>query len=250
AAPAVLEPDAGVLLADRALAACVGWLRWRPEATLLAHRRAERVDPAGPAVHLADGEVVRADALVVAAGPWSRRLVGRRHTRDLILYRQSVLYCRVPDPDLERWAETPAVPALGTREGAWLVPPVAGTPLKVSAASACRAVGDVGDRRTEDRWVEHVGTICTGIIPGFDDGWITDARDCYYLASPRPRGRAVVALGERAVAVAACGGGAAKTAPVIADALVRRVTRPAGVSRTGAATRASRGTPLSRTSSP
>jgi len=101
-------------------------------------------------VRLADGGDIGADRVVVAAGPWSRELLPAAITDGLTLYRQSVLSYR-PVPGRAARAGTPAIPRFGTADGAWLVPPVAGAPVRLSAASACRAVTELTDLWTFQR---------------------------------------------------------------------------------------------------
>src|SRR2546430_2567241 len=92
--------------------------------------------------HWAEFERRPGDRVVLASGPWSRTLVPGAVRTGLTLYRQSTLSC-TPWGPRGSWAATPAIPELGTPQGAWLVPPVAGTPLRLSAHSACRAVAEV-----------------------------------------------------------------------------------------------------------
>ncbi|MBP2326387.1 glycine/D-amino acid oxidase-like deaminating enzyme [Kibdelosporangium banguiense] len=219
---AVFESHAGVLLADRILAACAGWLRWHAHADLHPHRRAVEIDVDGAAVRLADGETLRADGVLLAAGPWSRSLLPAELAAELVLYRQSMLYCEVPDR--AAWAETPPMLSLGKDGGAWLVPPVAGTPLKLSAASACRQVDEVTDNSTPARWRDHLLDAFSTVIPGFRTDWLTDTRDCYYLARSSTQGPMLAALGERVFSYAACGGSSFKFAPLIAESLAARLT--------------------------
>jgi sarcosine oxidase len=223
-ATAVLEEWSGVLLSNRVLAACLHWLKRQPRVALLPHHAVVRVDAEKTVVHLAGGGSIDADGVIVAAGPWSRRLVPRGMADWLVLHRQSTLYCAVPPADRERWRHTPAIPVLGTPTGAWLVPPVAGTPLKVSANSACRVVDEIDDRCTPRRWIDHLTEVFAGIIPGFDADWVVRGRDCYYLAANTPSGQGVLTLGRRVVAFAGCGGGAFKFAPLIARSLMSYVT--------------------------
>lgn len=219
---AIFESHAGVLLADRILAACAGWLRWHAQARLLPHRKAVEIDVDGAAVRLADGEVLRADGVLLAAGPWSRSLLPRDVADQLVLYRQSMLYCEVPRP--QAWAGTPPMLSLGKDGGAWLVPPVAGTPLKLSAASACRAVSEVAGNTTPEYWRDHLLDAFATVIPGFRTDWLTDTRDCYYLARASTQGPMLAALGDRVLSYAACGGSSFKFAPLIAESLAARLT--------------------------
>ena len=223
---AVLEKRAGILLAERVLHACIGWLRWQSRVTLLSRHSVVAIDAGEPAMTCADGQVVRADALILAAGPWSRRLIAASAAQELTLYRQSVVYLQVPARQLTQWARTPAIPALGTQQGAWLVPPVAGTPLKISSASACRHVEEISDHQTPADQLAHLSRLSAHIVAGFEPDWVIDARDCYYLGASGTRLPATLTLSDSVVALAACGGGAFKFAPLIARALLRRVSGP------------------------
>lgn len=72
---AVLEEEAGVLLAERVLAACAGWLKWQRGTELVERRAVTAVDCESGTVRLVDGQVLRGDAVLVAAGPRSRNLL-------------------------------------------------------------------------------------------------------------------------------------------------------------------------------
>lgn len=221
---AVFESHAGVLLADRVLAACAGWLRWNAHAKLHPHRKVVGVDPDRAEVRLADGEILRGDAVLLAAGPWSRDLLAPELSRELVLHRQTMLYCDVPPADAAAWAATPAITSLGTPGGAWLVPPVAGTPLKLSAASACRVVDEVGGATAPSWWREHLIDTFAALIPGFRRDWLIDTRDCHYLARRSTLGPMLAILGDRVLSYAACGGSSFKFAPLIARSLAARLT--------------------------
>jgi glycine/D-amino acid oxidase-like deaminating enzyme len=219
---AVLEAGAGVVRADRVLAAMVGWLRLNPLARLRLHRRVVDVDAAAGAVRLAGGSVLEADAIVVTAGPWSRELLPARVAAELALYRQSVLYCGVPATDRSAWARMPAA-SLGTAAGAWLVPPAAGPLLTLSAHSACREVAALTDHVTPEPWRNHLVELFGRLIPGLRASWVSDCRDGYYLADRATGGPRLVGLpGGAGWAYAACGGASFKFAPLIARSLAAR----------------------------
>jgi glycine/D-amino acid oxidase-like deaminating enzyme len=220
---AIVETDAGVVLADRALAALVDWLRCQRGVRFFLRRRVVDVDAEAGAVRLADTTVLQGDRIVVTAGPWSRDLMPIEEAAGLALYRQSMLYCSVPERLREVWAATPAIPVLGTAEGAWLVPPVAATPLKLSAHSACRAVAELTDHRTPVQWRDHLIALSSDLLTGFQASWVIDSRDCYYLAETATGGPLLISLGGGTVWVyAACGGSSFKFAPLIARSLAGR----------------------------
>jgi glycine/D-amino acid oxidase-like deaminating enzyme len=223
----VLETGTGVVLADRALPALVGALRWHPRVRLCLRRRVVAVEAGGAGgrlVRLADGAVLRADRVVIAAGPWSAALLPADVSVRLTLNRQSMLYCRVPDDLLGGWSAAPAMPSLGTADGAWLVPPVAGTPLKLSAGQASRAVAALTDHVTPPRWRGGLVDAIGPRIAGFDPAWVSDARDFYYFADTVTGGPLLARSGDEAVwAYAACGGISFKFAPLIARVLTERL---------------------------
>ncbi len=218
---AVAEPAAGVVLADRALTALACWLHDQPAVRLYPGRRVVTIDEAA-AVRFAGGGVLAGDRVVVAAGPWSRDLLPAALGGDLTLYRQSVL-SYAPVPSRETWAGTPAIPALGTGHGAWLIPPVANTPVRLSAASACRAVAEMTDRVTPDRWRQHLIDHFRSLLAGFDPAAVIGATDGYYLAATVGGGPVLATLGDDAVwTYAACGGMSFKFAPLIARNIADR----------------------------
>lgn len=212
----VFEPDAGVLLADRILAAAAGWLGRHPRAELRERHRVVAVDADRATVWFAGGQT-GADAILLAPGAWAGELLPAPLRPELVLYRQSMLYCDAPSP---AWRHLPSVRGLGSDGAAWLVPPVADTPLKLSAATACRPVAAVTGHTTPPRWRSHLIDRWSQIIPGFRAEHVTGARDCYYLASRPAGGAALARLGRSVLGLAACGGGLFKFAPVAARALV------------------------------
>jgi len=220
---AVVESRAGILLADRLLSACANWLRQHDRASLRPHGKVVGIDASCPAVHLANGDLVRGDAVLVAAGPWSRALLAPDLAGHLVLHRQSMIYLRVPAPDLAAWQATPSIRPIGPDRDTWMIPPVAGTPLKVSAASACRVTDEVNGNATPPLWRDHLIQVATAAIPAFDTSWLAGTRDCYYLAQPSGRPMLAV-LADRVISFAACAGTSFKFAPLIAQALAERLT--------------------------
>jgi sarcosine oxidase len=221
---AVFESLAGVLLADRILTACADWLERSPKAELLPFRRAVRVDAVGASVRLEDGEIVSGDAVLLAGGPWSRELLAPALGSELILYRQSMLYCDVPALDDGVWSATPAILSIGMDGCAWLIPPVADTPLKLSGAGVCRVAEQFDGTDTPPRWRDLLIKTFAAVIPGFHADWLIDARDSYYLARASTDGAMVTMLGERVVSFTACGGSSFRLAPLIARSLAGRLS--------------------------
>jgi glycine/D-amino acid oxidase-like deaminating enzyme len=225
---AILESAAGTVLADQALLAAAWWLRGRPEVLCYPGSQVIRVTESG-AVVLAGGDVLGGDAVLVAAGPWSRALLPIPVANRLTLKRQTMLsYQGFAD-----WPAAPAVLGLGNRRDAWLMPPVAGRPPRLSAASACRSVALPAGAESPDEWREHLIGRFGGLISDFEPAAVT-ATDGYYLTEEAGQGPLLVQLGESRVwAYAACGGMSFKFAPVLArafaDRALGRPPRPTGL---------------------
>jgi len=222
---AVFEPAAGAVLAGQALAELVRWIRGQPAARLHPHRPVVAID--GARAVLADGTALTGDRVVVAAGPWSRDLLPAALARDLTLQRQTML-SYAPATSGRPWAGTPAILGLGESGDAWLMPPVAGTPARLSAASACRAVPEMTGRVTPGPWRDHLIDRFATLLSDFNPAAVTGATDGYYLTDAVRGGPLLADLGDgTAWAYAACGGMSFKFAPLIARALAdRAVGRP------------------------
>jgi glycine/D-amino acid oxidase-like deaminating enzyme len=231
---AVFEPAAGAVLARQALLALVGWLRDQSAVHLHPHRAVVAVDGAGgvpladgtagvrlaggtAGVRLADGTALTGDCVVVAAGPWSRGLVPANLATDLAMQRQTMLSYATT------WTGMPAVLGLGLGErcDAWLMPPLAGRPARLSAASACRTVPEMTDRVAPRRWRDHLIDRFATLLAGFDPAAVTGAADGYYLTDAASGGPLLAGDG-RVWIYAACGGMSFKFAPLIARALADR----------------------------
>jgi sarcosine oxidase len=215
---------AGVLLAHATLEALKRRLESLPRVCLRAHCEVVRVDVDRARVELGDGEIIRGDALVLCAGVWSAALTGPR--ADMTIMRQSLIYLEPPTAigaELSAW---PAMPRLGTRDGDWLIPPVSGTHLKMTAARTCRPVGQVeAQARTPMPIQRYLAGRFTHLIHGADPAWIAGFAECHYL---EPQGGARLKprwVGAASLQCSGCGGAAFKFAPVIAEHLVRQLSR-------------------------
>jgi len=125
---AYLVPTGGVLAAERIVAALTERVR-ALGGTVRSGAGVAAVD-AGGRVALDDGTELRADAVVVAAGPWTARLWPELADQ-LTPSRQLVSYAAVPDELAEAWSGMPMVLDIGADSGVYAVPPVHGAPLKL-----------------------------------------------------------------------------------------------------------------------
>ncbi len=133
----LLSRPGGVLLADKIVGHLAGWLR-RAGVDLFPETRAIDIDPEAGAVRLADGQIALGDAIVVAAGAWTGKLVPALADRQTP-QRQFVAFLAPPEAQAAAWAAAPAIVQLPTALDSYCCPPVQGTRLKLGAVAARRA---------------------------------------------------------------------------------------------------------------
>ncbi|HEY5854050.1 MAG TPA: FAD-binding oxidoreductase [Aldersonia sp.] len=218
----VRESDAGVLLADRVLHAATRWLRSHPAVTLRPGREVVAVDTDRARVALRDGTVLHGDLLLVATGAGSRELVDL----PIVLHRQTMLYLRPPADLAPWWEHAPCLGGIGRDGRAWLIPPGAGTLLKISSAQVCREVGTTAESDDEQRWTAELTTM--PILADPDRYTVASVRRCHYTVDARTGGAHLEQIGPAVWARAAVGGDGFHTAPLVADRLVEAAAqRPA-----------------------
>ena len=120
----------GALFAGRIVDALARWARRQGNVRLVEETQVRDVDPDRARLRLADGAVIDADAVIVAAGPWAPRLVPGLSAR-VTPSRQLVIYLDPPAETMEAWARHPMILDIDPAAGFYLVPPRAGTGLKV-----------------------------------------------------------------------------------------------------------------------
>jgi len=215
----VLEVDAGVLLADRVLRAAARWLAGHSAVTLRPWREVAAVDADSGRVVRADGEILGADLVLIATGPWSRKLVDL----PMVLHRQTMVYLRPPEDLIRWWENAPSAGRIGADRQAWLLPPGDGTLLKVSTAAVCREVDTVADDTADDEnwWAHRV--MKASILADADRYTAVAVKRCHYMVDADTGGALLVRMGPGVWACAASGGDGFRTAPLVADRIIEAV---------------------------
>jgi glycine/D-amino acid oxidase-like deaminating enzyme len=121
-------PSGGVLLADRILVALAGLLA-RRGVDLRAHTPIRHIDPDRGQVTTADGTIMGADVVIVAAGPWMARLAPGLATR-VTPSRQVLAYIQPPARLEAAWRDMPMLLDIDAETGFYAVPPVGEAGLK------------------------------------------------------------------------------------------------------------------------
>lgn len=102
-----------------------------------AHTAAASVDTADGTVTTVDGERIRGDAAIIAAGAWLPALLPAEYG-SLPTHRQTLCYVNPPRAYREAWRTGPAIAALGNRN-VYTLPSVAGTGLKFGSGHQRRS---------------------------------------------------------------------------------------------------------------
>lgn len=208
----------GALLADRIVAALARHLAARGVG-IVPEARVVELEPESATVRLSDRRVT-ADFLVVAAGAWAGRLVPGLAAR-VTPSRQVVVYLDPPADRAAAWAAHPLILDIGEGAGFYLVPPVAGTGLKVGDHRFTLA-GDPDDpREASVEEAQAVFATCGARLADFDRYRLASARVCYYAVEPEER--FVIERTGRAWIMAACSGHAFKFGPVLGQRLAEAI---------------------------
>ncbi len=203
--PLVFQADAGVIRADRALAALLR-LAQKAGAELCAKEAVESIRPGGDVVVVeTDRRRWRAAATIVSAGPWSPELLSRaRITLPLAVSRQSVAYFNLTEPGARPVA---LIDYEGSQPYA-LWDPARG--LKVAfhargplAAPDDSTAGDLAMAEQLRAWVERV-------LPGITTGRAV-VESCLYTNTPDEQ--FIFERRGRVVAGAVCNGHGFSLAP-------------------------------------
>jgi glycine/D-amino acid oxidase-like deaminating enzyme len=210
----LLEVDAGVLLAEQVLRAAAEWLAWQVAVTLRPWCDVTAVDVHSGCVVLAGGEVLSADLVLIAAGPWAGDLV----ELPVVLHRQTMVYLRPPENLVRWWENAPAAGRLGADRRAWLLPPGDGTLLKISSDAVCREVETVDSEESATSWADQV--LDASVLSNIDRYTVVSVKQCHYTTDPDTGGALLVRVGPAAWARAACGGTGFSSAPLVAGRIV------------------------------
>ena len=174
----------GVLLARRIVAMLTSHLARRGAGFRTGD--AVAVDPARCHLTLSDGAALSADLLVVAAGPWAPRLLPGIASR-VRPSRQIVIRLAPPPEYAEAWSRAPMLLDLAEDGGFYAVPPVAGTPLKISDHRFAPQ-GDPDDpREATAAEAEEILSLARHRIRNLGEYRVLSAAACYYDVEPLER---------------------------------------------------------------
>jgi glycine/D-amino acid oxidase-like deaminating enzyme len=182
---AALETEeGGVLAAREILSALAEHLRARG-VELRQQTQVHAVDPDRARADT-DAGPVDADALVIAAGPWARRLLGAEHA-PAAPSRQLVVYMTPPGEQAAAWAGMPTVVDIDAHGGTYVIPPVAGLGMKLGDHTLSMA-GDPDDPRIAGaEEIERLATAAGRRVRDWARYAVAEAKVCFYTVSADER---------------------------------------------------------------
>ncbi len=143
-----------------------------------------------------------ADALLVAAGAWTSRLVPAVAAR-AVPSRQVVIYMRPPAEQRAAWTRAPVLSDVVSSESSifYLIPPVGGTDLKFGDHRFTLGGDPDGDRAATEAEIQEVMRLAGRRLRDADRYERIEPRVCFYTCSPdeaftaRAEGKALVLTG-------------------------------------------------------
>lgn len=195
---------AGALLADRICTDLASWLRAHGAELVDGSRVAEFL-PDRPAVRLEDGRTVGGDALLLAAGAWTVRLVPALAER-LQPSRQTVVYVRPPAEFEGAWRDGPILTHKDSRSGLvfYALPAVAGIAAKLGDHRFTKGGDPDADRTPCRAEIEAILALARSTLAEAERYEVLEPRSCFYTVTADERFLAE-RLG-RTLVVSACSG--------------------------------------------
>jgi hypothetical protein len=133
-----------------------------------------------------------------------------------------MVYLRPPEHLREWWETAPGVGRIGPDGRAWLVPPGAGTLLKLSTDAVCREVPTTDSADGTD-WAQRV--LDARILSDLDGYAVVAAKECHYASGVG--GAVLTEVASGLWARSACGGNGFASAPLAAVRIVEAMMEEA-----------------------
>jgi len=209
--PGFYLESGGVLFALRIVERLLRFLAARG-VEIRTRSRVTGIDVERALLKLENGDEIGCDVVVVAAGAWVGRLFPSLGAR-LIPSRQVVLYLEPPADLAPSWSASPMILDIAKESGFYLVPPVAGTSLKVGDHRfSLRGDPDDDRQALESEW-RSVERSCRSRLRAFEGYRFSHARVCFYTVEPEER--FVIGHMNRAWLLSACSGHGFKFGPLL-----------------------------------
>jgi glycine/D-amino acid oxidase-like deaminating enzyme len=206
----------GALLADRIVAALARLLASRG-VELRPQTRIRAIEPDRGWVTLADGSVIGADTVLVAAGAWVRDLVPELAAR-VTPSRQVLAYLTPPPALAEAWSRAPLVLDIDRESGFYLLPPVAGTGLKIGDHRFSLTGDPNGDRDALEAEAAGMLAACRARLSDGAAFRLDRLKTCFYTVESEER-FIIEPIGLAGWVMSPCSGHGFKFGPLLGSAV-------------------------------
>ncbi len=208
---------AGVLFPARIMTDLVAKL---PEMGVVLHTGAKvsSVDPEHGRLEC-DGKTYAGDHIVVAAGAWAERLVP--DLRCVAVPSRQVLAYLAPPPDLaDIWATSPSLLDTDIEGGAYALPPVRGTRLKMGDHRFSRSGDPEGDRIASAQEMEALYACLRPVFRDLERYTVLEQKACFYTVTETEAFH-VAPIGASGLIVSACSGHGFKLGSLMGELVAR-----------------------------
>jgi glycine/D-amino acid oxidase-like deaminating enzyme len=213
----------GALFADRIVTDLATWLAARRGVSLRPNCEAWEIDPAAATVTLANGERLGADAVIVAGGAWTGRLLPQL-ANSLTPKRAMVVYLEPPADIAASWEGAPCFLDFAGAGDLYLVPPLDGIPLKFGDGSTSYPEDPDASRELRADEPERLLACLRPYLRDFDGYRVVDHRICMYCFSPDERFLAGTMGDGRLAYATGCSGQMFKFGAAMGERLAEAVT--------------------------
>lgn len=172
----ILEPDAGVLMARRAVQAVVA----QACAIGVEYRQEAVVPPTGKTIQTIAGETIEAKRFVFACGPWLPKVFPELLGELIHVTRQEVFFFGVPAGD-ERFGPKSLPTWVDFNDLVYALPDVDGRGFKIAIdAHGPEFDPDTGERTVTEEGLSAVRSYLKERVPLLADAPLTETRVCQY----------------------------------------------------------------------
>jgi len=209
----------GALFPDRIATDLAEALR-QSGVTLVPREKVASIDPSAGRVVTEGGAVFLADRVLYSGGAWAPALFPDL-AQTLALYRQAILYLKAPEKWTGAWAETPVIVDLGGETGCYVLPPVAGSDMKVCAPDHRRRGDPDRDAALDENEDADIRAYFRYALPDLADYQTLYMKTCFYTVTPDDR--FLLQRRERLVLFSGCSGHGYKFAALNGEKLAQVV---------------------------
>lgn len=166
-----------------------------------------------------DGKTLSGDHIVVAAGAWAERLVP--DLRGVAVPSRQVLAYLAPPPDLaDAWAHAPSLLDTDIDSGAYALPPLRGTRLKMGDHRFSRNGDPDGDRIATAQELEALYACLRPVFRDLDRYTLLEQKACFYTVTKTEEFH-VRPIGASGLIVSACSGHGFKLGALMGELVAR-----------------------------